>query len=148
MILYLLESSFASLFGLILKPINFASDALAKFTSVSVTGPTADNIIFGETPLISIFVIEFISASREPWTSAFMIIFIFSAFSWLSKILSLLALWLFWIFFCWFSLYSIISFIWFSLLRTTKSSPALLTEFKPITSTGVDGLASFILSPL
>ena len=62
MILYLLESSFASLFGLILKPINFAFDAFAKFTSVSVTGPTADNIIFGETPLISIFVIEFDNA--------------------------------------------------------------------------------------
>ena len=67
--------------GLILKPINFAFDAFAKVTSVSVTGPTADRIIFGETPLISIFVIALDSASREPWTSAFKIILIFSSFS-------------------------------------------------------------------
>ena len=59
-------SFFASLFGLTLKPISTAFEALAKVTSVSVITPILDKIIFGETSLFFILSIAVLSASLDP----------------------------------------------------------------------------------
>ena len=63
----------ASLFGLTLKPIRIAWDALARVTSVSVITPIFDKIIFGVTSAWSIFSIAVLIASLDPWTSDFII---------------------------------------------------------------------------
>ena len=68
-ILWVSASCLASLFGLTLKPIRIALDALARITSVSVITPIFDKIIFGATSACLIFSIVFLSASLEPWTS-------------------------------------------------------------------------------
>ena len=82
-----MANSFASLFDYI-KPIILASDALASVTSVSVTGPTADNIIFGFIFSISILRSAVFIASNEPCTSALITILSVEVFSEFPKISS------------------------------------------------------------
>ena len=84
-------NNLASLFGLTLKPIRIAFDALAKVTSVSVITPMFDKIIFGATSGWVIFSIAFLIASLEPWTSDLIIIANSFADNLLSKADSLVA---------------------------------------------------------
>ena len=65
---------FASFVGLTLNAMRIALDALAKVTSVSVSIPISDKIIFCLTSACLIWVIAFFIASDEPWTSDFIII--------------------------------------------------------------------------
>ena len=57
---------FASLFGLTLKPINKAFEALANETSVSFIIPMSERIILGSTSSFLILLIAFFKASLEP----------------------------------------------------------------------------------
>ena len=54
-ILWVSANFLASLFGLTLKPISIALEALARVTSVSVITPTPDKAIFGATSACLIF---------------------------------------------------------------------------------------------
>jgi len=60
---------FASLLGLTLNAIKAAFDAFARVTSVSVTIPMSAKIIFGLTSSCLIWLIAFLMASDDPWTS-------------------------------------------------------------------------------
>ena len=75
--------------GLTLNPKIFAFEAFANVTSVSVTGPTADKIIFGLIFSTSIFMNAAVIASKDPCTSAFTTAFIVSPFDTFPKISSL-----------------------------------------------------------
>ena len=68
---------FVAIFALVLKPIIKASEALASDISLSFIPPVAIWIILIATSsLLSLFN-DALIASRDPWTSAFIIIFRF-----------------------------------------------------------------------
>ena len=107
--------------------------------SVSLIIPMSDKIIFGLTSEWVILLIEFLSASLDPCTSDFKIIFSSSLLLSCSKILFLS-----WARILGFVLNAVFwkSFIFFasSSLSTTKNSPPELADsFIPSISTGVEG---------
>ena len=108
----------------------------------------SDKIIFGLTSSCLIWLIAFLIASDEPWTSDFIIKFNSSADlsekaescvandkGFLPSLLSS-------------ALLSLKILASFSLSKTIKSSPAFAAPFIPKISTGVEGKAVSILVPL
>ena len=147
--LYCLAISIVFWLALTLNPIIKASDALARTISLSVIAPTAPLITDTFTPSTDIFSKEFFTASKLPFTSAFKTIFISFIPSWIlpnksskvipEKLLSFSRLRSF--------LSSAICLACFSDSKAMNLSPALGTSEIPVTSTGVDGVASTMFWP-
>ena len=127
-----------------------AFDAAASITSASEISPTPTWIIFVVISLDSTWAIAWATASAEPWVFALIIKFNWGISSsptdsrliWAGSIASNLLSRSFSF------LSATIAFISFSFLTTSKWSPACGTSDKPNTSTGVEGSAFWILSPL
>ena len=110
--------------------------------------PISDKIIFGLTSSCLIWLIAFLIASDDPWTSDLIIKFSSSedlsenAESWDTNVRGFFPSLFSW------ALFSLKVFASFSFSTTMKSSPAFAAPLIPKISTGVEGGASLIFLPL